>query len=140
MKTALAFGSFDILHPGHLHYLKAASRYGRLIVIVARDSSIRKLKGRSPVMDENSRLELVGSLKFVDKAVLGGRIRRWNDAYNILLEYKPDFLVFGYDQNVDMDYLHGFLARNGIRPRIVRLKAHNKKSHKSTLIRKALGI
>lgn len=135
-KTAMAFGSFDVLHPGHIHYLKGASRYGNLIVVVARDVNIRKLKGRDPLIDERSRLEIVGSLRFVHKAVLGGRVGKgWNDIYNILLKYRPDVLVFGYDQRIDMGYLKRFLGENGLRPRIVRLRPFREYRYKSSRLK-----
>ena len=45
MKTVLAFGTFDVLHPGHIHYLKKAKGLGdRLVVIVSRDDSVRLIK------------------------------------------------------------------------------------------------
>jgi len=136
-KLALAFGSFDILHPGHLYYLRKASTYGRLIVVVARDSSIMKLKGRKPLMDEASRLEMVRSVRFVDKAVLGERIRRWNDVYNILLKFKPDFVVFGYDQKVDYAFLNKFLESHRLNPKVVRINAYRSNIFKSSKIKNA---
>ena len=131
-KIAMAFGSFDILHPGHVRYLRGASRYGKLIVVVARDKSIEKLKGRRPLIDEESRREMVGSLGFVDRAVLGDRIGRWNDIYRILIRYKPDFVVFGYDQKVDMKYLKRFLMEHKLNSRIVRIKAYKSGLYKSS--------
>ncbi len=138
MKRAIAFGSFDILHPGHISYLKAASKYGKLTVVVARDRSIQKLKGRKPFMDENSRLEIISSLKFVDRAVLGNKIRKWNDTFGMLLKVRPDVVVIGYDQRVDMDYLKKFLKENGMGPRIVRTKAYKSARYKSSKLRELL--
>ncbi len=135
-RTAMAFGSFDVFHPGHLHYLKMASRYGRLIVVVARDINIKKLKGREPLIDEQSRLEMVSSLRFVHKAVLGERVARgWNDVYKVLLRYRPDVLVFGYDQRIDMLYLRQFLDRNRLHPRIVRLGPYKQQRYKSSKLK-----
>lgn len=139
-KIALAFGSFDVLHPGHIRYLRGASRYGKLTVVVARDESIRRLKGKRPVVDEASRLEIVGSLRFVDRAILGGRIRKWNDIYKIVLRLRPDVLVFGYDQRVDMGYLKGFIASHGLRCRIVKLKAFRSERYKSSKLKKLMGL
>ena len=57
MKKVMAFGSFDILHDGHKHYLKEAKSFGDyLVVIVARDENIVKFKGKKPKNDENYRL------------------------------------------------------------------------------------
>ena len=139
-KTAMAFGSFDVLHPGHIKYLRGASRYGKLIVVVARDASIRKLKGRSAFVDERSRLEIVGSLRFVNRAVLGDRIRKWNDIYKVVLRMHPDFLVFGYDQKVDRGYLEKFISKNKLKCRIVRLGAYRATRYKSSKLKKLMGL
>ena len=138
-KTALAFGSFDILHPGHIRYLREASKYGRLTVVVARDDSIRRLKGRSALVDEKSRLEIIDSLKFVHKAILGDRIRGWNDIYNVVLRLHPDFLVFGYDQKVDMRYLKEFISQHKLRCRIVKLGAYRATRYKSSKLKKLIS-
>ncbi len=138
-KVAMAFGSFDILHPGHIRYLKSASKYGKLIVVVARDSSIEKLKGSKPLMDENGRRKIIGSLSFVHRAVLGDRIRKWNDVYRILAKFRPDFIVFGYDQKVDMRYLNGFLVAHKLNSRVVRVKAYKADLYKSTKLKKLIG-
>lgn len=137
-KTAMAFGSFDVLHPGHIKYLRGASKYGDLTVVVARDDSIRRLKGRSPLVDQKSRVEIIGSLRFVHRAVLGERIRGWNDIYNIVLKLRPDFLVFGYDQKVDMKYLKGFLLEHGLRCRIIKLGAYKATKYKSSKLKKLI--
>ena len=137
-KVAMAFGSFDVLHPGHIHYLKSASRYGKLMVIVARDESIKKLKGRAPIIDQESRREVVASLRFVDRAVLGDRIRKWNDIYLILLKFRPDFVVFGYDQKVDMGYLKDFLAEHKLNSRIIRIKSYKADRYKSSKLKKLI--
>lgn len=136
----MAFGSFDILHPGHIHYLKSAAGYGTLTVVVARDASILRLKGRAPLMDENSRLEIIKSLSFVHRAALGGRIRKWNDIYKILLKYRPDIIALGYDQRIDMDYLNLFLKRNGLRSKVVRLRPFRSGSFKSSKLKKLMKL
>ena len=138
-RLAMAFGSFDVLHPGHIRYLRGASKYGRLIVVVARDRRIEKLKGRKPLMDEESRRDIIGSLRFVDRAILGDRIRKWNDIYAVLIRLKPDYIVFGYDQKVDMRYLKRFLAINKLSSRIVKLKAYKARTYKSTKLKRLIS-
>lgn len=124
-KTVVAFGAFDLLNPGHLHYLEEAAKYGSLIVVVARDDTIKKLTGKAPLTDENSRLEIVRSIKFVHTAVLGERIERWNDIYEILRIFDPDYVALGYNQKIDMKYLRLFLKNGGFRAKIVRTKAYH---------------
>jgi len=69
MKKVICFGTFDLLHPGHLDYFKQAKKYGDfLIVIIARDKNIKK---KDKIFSEQERLSLANNLKVVDKAVLG---------------------------------------------------------------------
>jgi FAD synthetase len=74
-KVVLASGVFDLLHLGHVRFLEEAKKSGgektRLVVIVARDTTVEKTKGRKPIMSEDQRCALVKSLKVVDDVVLG---------------------------------------------------------------------
>lgn len=135
MGTVLAFGSFDILHPGHIKYLESASKLGeRLVVIISRDDSIRLIKHREPFLDEKARLKIVGSLKMVDKAVLGNKLKKHNGIYEIFKKYKPDVIALGYDQNANVPAMRKWLIKNKIKARIVRLSVkintHDYKSSK----------
>lgn len=95
----LAAGCFDLLHYGHLRYLEEARKLGgeraELIVVVARDSTILKRKGRLPVMKEDHRKALVEALKPVDSAILGGPDM---DTARVIKAVKPDIIALGYDQ------------------------------------------
>ena len=132
----LVFGSFDVLHLGHLHFFTQAKKHGsKLAVVVARDSSIKKNKGRKPFFSENERVKLVDSLKQVDKAVLGNR----HDHHKIIKKIKPDVIVLGYDQLVDLKKLFEKLASFGLGTRVVRLKkGFKQKKHKSSKEKKFL--
>ena len=60
MIKIMVFGTFDIFHEGHKNFLKQAREYGDyLIVVVARDETVEKVKKRLPQNDENSRLEII---------------------------------------------------------------------------------
>jgi FAD synthetase len=140
-KTVMAFGSFDLLHPGHLLYLEKAKRLGgSLIVVVARDSSIEAIKHRKPVVGERARLRMVGALKVVDRAVLGNRLSKPSDRYRIIGKYMPNVIAFGYDQQVDLKGLKEWLKKNGFRIRIVSIKtSKNMRVFKSSKLRAAIG-
>ena len=142
MKTVLAFGAFDILHPGHLLYLERARKLGdRLIVVVARDASVKLLKHRDPAFREDDRLRMVASLKVVDKAVLGLKLGRASDRYKIISKYNPSVIAFGYDQKVDIADLERWIHENEIDAKIVRIGAKmNPRKYKSSKMRKILGI
>ena len=141
-KLVLAFGSFDILHPGHLLYLKKARSLGnRLFVVVARDKSIEMIKHSKPILNEKARLQIVGSLKMVDKAVLGNQLKDQKDRYNILKRYKPDIIAFGYDQKVNKGEVRQWLKEHGITSRIVSIKVNeNAKEFKSSKIKKKIRL
>lgn len=98
-KIVLASGVFDLLHLGHVKFLEAAKKEGgknaKLIVIVARDKTVEKNKGRKPIIPENQRCELINSLKVVDKALLGYENL---DIAEIINVTNPDVVVLGYDQ------------------------------------------
>ncbi|MDE1833565.1 MAG: FAD synthase [Candidatus Micrarchaeota archaeon] len=139
-RLVMAFGSFDIIHPGHLVYLRKAREMGdRLIVVVARDDSIEAIKGRPPFFDQKTRVRMVGSLRYVDKAVLGHKIRAPDDKYNIITDYKPDVIVFGYDQRVSPMAVKKWARKHGLHVKIVRAReALDRRIYKSSKIRELL--
>ena len=136
-KTVLAFGSFDILHPGHLLYLEKARRLGdSLIVIIARDDTIKKIKGKEPFFDQEDRARMISSLKIVDNAVVGKKLVKPHDKYEVIKKYRPSILVFGYDQKVNLPDLKGWLKENRLSPKIVRIKAReDPRKYKSSKIK-----
>jgi FAD synthetase len=98
-KIVLATGAFDLLHLGHVRFLQESKKRGgpkaRLVVVVARDRTVLERKGQRPILPENQRRELVGSLRAVDKAILG---HERLDMLGILKEVKPNIICTGYDQ------------------------------------------
>lgn len=99
-KVVLASGVFDLLHLGHVRFLEEAKKAGgpnaKLIVIVARDNTVEKKKGKKPVMPEHQRCALVASLKVVDEAMLG------YEDFNmgkVLERIKPDIVAVGHDSH-----------------------------------------
>ncbi|ABM79937.1 DUF357 domain-containing protein [Hyperthermus butylicus] len=115
----LVAGTFDIIHPGHITLLREAWLRGRVYVVVARDETVKKFKGRPPVVPEEQRLSVVGAMRYVYKAMLGSR----RDVLEPLLEVKPDIVLLGPDQWADEDWLRVRLEEHGLRPRIERLRA-----------------
>ena len=99
-KVVLASGTFDLLHLGHVRFLEEAKKAGgkdaELVVIVARDSTVKVRKGKKPIMPEDQRRALVEALKVVDEAILG-----WEDfSINKVIErIKPDIIAVGHDQD-----------------------------------------
>ena len=121
-KIVLATGVFDLLHPGHMKFLESSKKKGgpdaKLVVVVARDKTVRKRKGRGPILNEGQRLELVASLKTVDKAILGHENM---DMHGVLKEIKPDIITVGYDQQEIKKSLLRLLNREGLKIRVVQI-------------------
>jgi len=130
MKKIMTFGSFDILHEGHKHYLQEAKSFGDyLVVIVARDENIIRFKGKTPKNNENYRLEQIKRLDFVDEAVLGHK----GDIFEVLEEYKPDVICLGYDQKtVEEEKLKEELEKRNLKVEIVRAKPYKEDVFKSS--------
>jgi len=106
---AVAQGTFDILHPGHVHYLQdAASHADELHVIVARKDNVTHKA--PPVLSDRQRVEMVGALGVVDHARLGDP----DDIFVPIEEIEPDVIVLGYDQHHDAEGIRAALAERGI--------------------------
>ncbi len=132
MKTVMCAGTFDIVHPGHLYFFSEAKKYGdRLVVVVARDSTSEKLKGKKPLHNEKERLEAVRSLEIVDKAVLG----REGGIFDIVEEIKPDVICLGYDQKVQKQEVDDELKRRGIKAEVIRIGSYMPNIYKSSKLR-----
>ena len=117
MVKVMATGTFDLLHPGHIYYLKEAKKLGdTLAVVVATDTTVRRLK-HEPVNPEEIRLNLIKELKMVDKAYLGHE----DDMYEIVEEIKPDIIALGFDQIHDENKIKSELKKRKINAKVVRL-------------------
>ncbi len=118
MVKVMATGVFDILHLGHLYFLKEAKKLGdELVVVVATDKTAEKLK-HIPVTSQDMRVQMVGELKPVDKAVLGYE----DDRYKIVKELKPDIIALGFDQKHDEEIIKKDLEELGMDVKVVRLE------------------
>jgi FAD synthetase len=120
MKTVVATGVFDILHPGHILFLEEAKKLGdRLIVIVARDRTAEKRK-YPPRIPEKQRLEVVSALKAVDEAILGDHA----DMYKPIVGIDPDIIALGQNQHFDVTALEEEIRKRGLKAKVVRIEKH----------------
>ena len=121
-KIVLAEGTFDLLHYGHVHYLTNAKKLGgensKLIVIVARDKTVEKLKGRKPIIPEDQRRAIVESLKVVDEAILG--YEEMNVA-KVIEKIKPDIIALGYDKVRMEEDLKRYIREKNLDIKVVRI-------------------
>jgi len=137
LKTVMAFGTFDLFHAGHENYLRQAKELGNsLIVIIARDETVKKIKGLTPTHNENERMRSVKNSGIADKVILGNK----DDKHKVLKKYRPDVIALGYDQFVFTQRLEKTLIDNKINADIVRLQPYFPQIYKSSLLRKGLEV
>lgn len=118
IKVVLTGGVFDIIHRGHIYTLSKAKELGDvLIVTVARDKIVKKIRGRPAINPEHHRAELVSSIKYVDAALLASE----DDPLGALYYVKPDIVAIGYDQKHDEAEIERKAAEKGIKLVVKRL-------------------
>ncbi|MBI2102109.1 FAD synthase [Candidatus Woesearchaeota archaeon] len=133
MKKVMCAGTFDTIHPGHLYYLSEAKKYGsKLVVVVARDDTSEKFKGRKPAHNERERLEAVRTLEIVDEAVLGNK----DNIFGIIEKVKPDAICLGYDQRIQKQEVEDELKKRGIKADVIRIGPYMQHMYKSSKLKK----
>lgn len=134
MNTIMCFGTFDILHPGHLNYFQQAKQHGDyLIVVIARDKTKQDQK-KETLHSEQERLAQVQNLLIVNEAVMGNV----GNHFKIIREKNPDILCLGYDQQVSEEKLIRQLHEAGIPAQVLRMKPFHPEKYKSSLLRQSL--
>jgi FAD synthetase len=131
MKKVMVFGTYDLVHSGHLSFFKQAKKLGDyLIVVVARDENSARIKGRFPRNDEKTRLANVRKVKLVDKAILGSRTYNF---YRTIRTHKPVTIALGYDQKPSIRQLKKDLRKHRLaNVKIVRLRPYKPQIYKSS--------
>ena len=102
-RTVITFGTFDVLHVGHIRVLQRAAALGdRLVVGVSADQLNISKKGRAPVFSQEERLEIVGSLKMVDEVFVEESLELKRD---YVTQFQADVLAMGNDWEGKFDFL-----------------------------------
>ncbi|MFC6754270.1 adenylyltransferase/cytidyltransferase family protein [Halorubrum tibetense] len=115
MTRVVAQGTFDLLHPGHVHYLTDAATYGdELHAIVARPSNVTHKP--KPILDARQRRDMIAALDAVDEAHLGDP----EDVFVPIERIDPDVIVLGFDQHHDEATIEAALADRGLDCRVER--------------------
>src|SRR3569832_888281 len=114
MTRVMVFGTFDMLHEGHLDLFRQARALAPepyLIVSLARDRSAARVKGSAPRKSEADRLARVSACPLVDEALLGD-----SDGYiEHIKKAAPDIIALGYDQAGEyVEHLEGDLRAAGL--------------------------
>ncbi len=132
MGRVMVFGSFDPLHEGHRSLFRQARRHGdELVAVVARDASIRRIKGRAPRAAEEERRHAIQAEPLVDRAVLGDL----EDFLKVVVDEAPDVVILGYDQTTyDDEELLTLLRERDHEPEIKRAVAFKPERYKSSKV------
>ena len=93
-KIVFTNGCFDLLHIGHIRYLKEAKKLGDILIVgLNSDASVRRLKPQRPLNEESQRAEVLASLEMVDFVILFSE----DTPYELIKSIRPDVLVKGGD-------------------------------------------
>lgn len=121
-RVVLASGAFDLVHYGHIRFLEEAKKTGGedsyLVVVVARDKTVERLKGRKPIIPEDQRRAVVESLKSVDEAILGFEDLSFEDTIRRIM---PNIIAVGYDQKNIEEEARKIIAKMGVDVRVMRV-------------------
>ncbi|MFZ6036539.1 MAG: M15 family metallopeptidase [Patescibacteria group bacterium] len=119
MKKVLVTGTFDLLHPGHYRLLQSAKRLGDfLTVVIARDETVKRVKGYNPFFTQADRVQNMRALGIAHRVIPGGS----GDKLSVIASERPDIICLGYDQHAFTDDLEKKLTARGFTPRIVRIR------------------
>ncbi len=122
ISVILTGGTFDILHVGHLFAFNQSKLLGDvLVVVLATDKNVEKLKNHPPTNSQEERAEIVEYVKGVDAAIVGDE----TDFMKMIDAIKPDIITLGYDQKHDEKELYKAISEGGYpHVKIIRLQKH----------------
>lgn len=137
LEKILVFGTFDGVHQGHLNMFKQAKRLSKnpyLIVSIARDQNVLRIKNKLPFNKENKRKKLVEETLVPDKVILGSL----KNYLEHIVKESPDYIALGYDQVHYTENLKKDLKDHGLSPKIRRLKPYKQNIYKNSLLNKKI--
>lgn len=134
MKTVMVFGTFDIVHPGHLYVFEEAKKLGdKLIVGLATDATVKKIKNQEPFYNQQQRKNFLEHITEIDEVHIGDE----DNPYLIVKKHQPDIIVLGYDQNVFVEKLEQALKDMGLlETKVIRLEKYLDQDIKSSALRR----
>lgn len=132
-KLVMIFGVFDGLHDGHVSFLKQARELGdHLIVVVARDESVMRLKKHAPQFILSDRMEALLEMELAHHVVEGDDTE---GGWEIVLKHRPKIIALGYDQNKMAEHLARAVSSFPFECDIVMLKPHRPEELHSSILK-----
>jgi FAD synthetase len=131
-KLVMVFGTFDYLHAGHENLFTQARELGtEIIAIIARDKTVKTIKGDLPDNNEKQRLTNLKETSWADKIIIGDG----KDKSKAIKLYRPDVIALGYDQFAFTYMLKKLLLDLKLNAEIIRLKPYRPDMYKSSIIK-----
>ena len=94
MKRILTYGTFDLLHYGHIRLLKRSKQLGDYLVVAVSTDEFNNIKGKKAYHDYKTRKEMLESIRYVDLVIPEDS---WEQKIQDVLDYKIDVVVMGSD-------------------------------------------
>lgn len=103
MKRVITYGTFDLLHYGHINLLKRAKSLGDYLIVALSTDEFNRLKGKESYFSWEERKRLLEAIRFVDLVIPE---ERWEQKIIDVKEYKADVFVMGDDWKGEFDFLN----------------------------------
>ncbi|RST74200.1 glycerol-3-phosphate cytidylyltransferase [Siminovitchia acidinfaciens] len=102
MKKIITYGTFDLLHTGHLNILKLAKEYGDYLIVAVSTDEFNELKGKKAYYTYEQRRAILEAVRYVDKVIPE---ENWEQKISDIISYKIDVFVMGEDWRGNFDFL-----------------------------------
>ena len=102
MKRVMTYGTFDLLHYGHINILKRAKSLGDYLIVGLSSDEFNELKGKKSVMSYEERKEILENIRYVDKVI---KESNWEQKVDDIIKYNIDVFVIGDDWEGKFDFL-----------------------------------
>lgn len=131
-ESVLLFGTFDVLHPGHLRFLKWAARYGRIVVALTPDKMCLIYKNRRPCRSYEERKRSLQKISYVSKIVPADTRP---GSFGVVKRLQPAVIVLGYDQGFWRALLAKRLKQFNLNPALIMLRPYRQRFYKTSHLR-----
>lgn len=105
MRKVITYGTFDLLHMGHINILKRAKELGDYLIVAISTDEFNMIKGKKAYYDYETRKSMLESLKYVDLVIAEDN---WDQKIQDVKNHGVDVFVMGGDWTGKFDYLADF--------------------------------
>lgn len=105
MRKVITYGTYDLLHYGHINLLKRAKSLGDYLIVAISTNEFNEIKGKKCYFSFEERKQLVESIRYVDLVI---REDSWEQKIDDIKEFKIDTFVMGDDWKGKFDYLKDY--------------------------------